>query len=487
MASKTTLNAKNLEALGAPALAELLMDISTGSAPAKRRLRLALAGEQGPKEAAVEIAKRLAAIARARTMVTWKRRKALAVDLQTQLAAILQQVAPGDRAMAVDLLWRFLGLANSVFDRCDDSSGTIIGIFHEACAQLGEVALDAALPSEGFTGQMLDALLDNGYGQYDELIPLLAPALGKTGLQHLKLRVTALSASPIAVPAKDEWEKVGYGSGGAVYAHDVMERNRISTVDLALRQIADAQGDADAFIARYPADTRRVPKVAAEIAIRLMAAGRAQEALDFLDRAEVDEARWVPVEWQDARIDALEALGKTDEAQAFRWHCFTRALSAPHLRGHLKRLPDFDDIEAEDRAMDYASAFPHALLSLSFFMNWPAHDHAAKLILSRHAELDGDHFEILTLAAETLAERYPLAAILVLRAMIDFALTKARPGRYAHIARHLVECAELDARVEDYGSIAPHASFAAWVSDNHSRKTSFWVEVARLEAGFTRR
>ncbi len=38
MASKSTLNAKNLETLGAARLAELLIEISTGSAVAKRRL-----------------------------------------------------------------------------------------------------------------------------------------------------------------------------------------------------------------------------------------------------------------------------------------------------------------------------------------------------------------------------------------------------------------------------------------------------------------
>ena len=37
MASKTTLNAKNLEALGAERLAQLLIEISTGNAVAKRR------------------------------------------------------------------------------------------------------------------------------------------------------------------------------------------------------------------------------------------------------------------------------------------------------------------------------------------------------------------------------------------------------------------------------------------------------------------
>lgn len=44
---KRTLNAKNLEGLGAERLAELLMDVSADNAAIKRRLRLELAGAEG--------------------------------------------------------------------------------------------------------------------------------------------------------------------------------------------------------------------------------------------------------------------------------------------------------------------------------------------------------------------------------------------------------------------------------------------------------
>ena len=56
MAKKTTLNAKNLEALGAERLAELLIEISTGSAAHKRRLRLELAGEHELNSVATSVA-----------------------------------------------------------------------------------------------------------------------------------------------------------------------------------------------------------------------------------------------------------------------------------------------------------------------------------------------------------------------------------------------------------------------------------------------
>ena len=47
MASTKTLNAKNLEMLGAERLAALLIEVSTGNSVAKRRLRLELAGAAG--------------------------------------------------------------------------------------------------------------------------------------------------------------------------------------------------------------------------------------------------------------------------------------------------------------------------------------------------------------------------------------------------------------------------------------------------------
>jgi hypothetical protein len=52
VAARTTLNAKNLKALGAERLAVLLIEISTGSAAAKRRLRMELAGAQSSTELA---------------------------------------------------------------------------------------------------------------------------------------------------------------------------------------------------------------------------------------------------------------------------------------------------------------------------------------------------------------------------------------------------------------------------------------------------
>jgi hypothetical protein len=103
---------------------------------------------------------------------------------------------------------------------------------------------------------------------------------------------------------------------------------------------------------------RKVPRVASEIARRLLEAGRVTEAWSAINAVNESRPGWIPFEWEEMRLNVMEALGNKDEAQVFRWHCFERALNSAHLRAYLKRLPDFDDLETEERAMSCALRFP---------------------------------------------------------------------------------------------------------------------------------
>lgn len=474
MASKTTLNATNLEALGAARLAELLIEISTGDAAIKRRLRLELAGAASPAEAAREIRKRLATIAKARSFIDWQKHSAFIADLEAQRRAILDKVAKGDPTEALDLMWRFMTLAGPVFERCDDSNGTVGDVFRAACEDLGGLATAARPDTAGLADRAFDALCENHYGEFDDLIAGLAPALGAAGLACLKARILEYSKAPLPTPRKKDAQVIGWGSGGAIYAHEIERRHRESAVRLALREIADAQGDVDGFIAQHGEKARSVPGVAAEIAERLLKAGRAEEAWEAINAVSENRHGFIPHEWQEMRLKVMEALGRDDEAQAFRWECFERGLDAGHLRAYLKRLPDFEDIDEEERALAIVRASRHLHEALAFLVNWPAHDLAADLVLRRAAELDGNLYYILGPAAEALEDKHPLAATLMLRAMIDFSLGAARSSRYRHAARHLQACARLSGAVADFGKFATHESYSAHLKSEHGRKSAFW-------------
>src|SRR5215831_8961665 len=322
VAAKSALNAKNLEALGLERLAALLIEISAGNAAAKRRLRMELAGAQSSAELARAVRKRLTIIARSRSFLDWQGARSLAGDLDIQRRAIVETVAKADSTEALDLLWRFMALAPAVLERCDDSSGTVIGVFHEACADIGDVALMAKADPKTLADQAFTALTVNDYGQFDQLIRVLAPSLGQAGLEHLKQRMIDLSNRPVTKPAEKDRVKIGWSSAGPIYADEMAERSRLSTVRRALTEIADAAGDVDAFIEQHEQETRKVPKIAAEIARRLLPAGRTLEAWQTIEAAEHRRRDsgwdWPDFEWEDARIDVFEALGRADDAQAAR-------------------------------------------------------------------------------------------------------------------------------------------------------------------------
>ena len=107
--------------------------------------------------------------------------------------------------------------------------------------------------------------------------------------------------------------------------------------------------------------------------------------------------------------------------------------------------------------------------------DWPAHGRAADLVLTRHDELDGNHYWLLlTPGAEALEQRHPLAATLMLRAMISYSLGAGKHKRYGHAARHLQTCEYLAKRIETFDDHPDHEAFVAELRLRHGRKSGFW-------------
>jgi len=475
MASKTKVNQDNLETLGARQLAELLMDLAGSNAAVKRRLRLELTVTAAPKSLVSEVGKRLGQIGRARTFVDRRSCRGIAADLETLRRTIVDKAAKSEPTEALELMWRFLDLAESVQARCDDSDGVVGDVFCMACRDLGPLARAAQPDPIALANRMFAAINENRYGQYDDLIEVLAPVVGEKGLDILKAQFIEFSRAPVEKPTGDKRRIVGWGMSGPMYEDELEARHRRTIVHRALQEIAEAQGDVDAFIAQYDEQAVRRPGIAADIARQLLRVGRATEALQAIEAAEHGRDGRVDFDWENARIATLEALGRGDEAQAARWSCFERAFSSEHLRAYLERLPDFEDVEAEERALTHVERSKNVLQALEFLVSWPALDRAARLITQRAGELDGDVYEVLSPAADALAAKYPLAATMALRAMIDFTLAKARSGRYRHAARHFMECASLASSITERGdAFETHGAYALRLKAEHGRKSGFW-------------
>ena len=175
--------------------------------------------------------------------------------------------------------------------------------------------------------------------------------------------------------------------------------------------------------------------------------------------------------------ECLAKQGKVEDLKVHLWDRFEQTLSLSSLRRYLELLPDFDDIEAEEKALGIAEAYPHPGAAIGFLVDWPAHDRAARLVISRAGDLDGNSYHTLTTASDAMEAEHPLAATLMRRAMIRDTLDGAKSKRYRHAARHLAEYQATDASIGDYGAIPSHPRFVEELRQKHGRKYGFWQLV----------
>ncbi|MEB3360640.1 MAG: hypothetical protein VKI42_00775 [Synechococcaceae cyanobacterium] len=518
MAARSSLNAKNLEALGAARLAALLLQLTEGNAAARRSLRLALAEGRGPEEMAQELRKRLASLERSNRWLEGRDRDAVFAELERQRQAIGGAIAEPAPALAFELLWRFLDLGTSLLDRCDDNDEEGLRLFLRVSADLGAVAQRANKRPEALADQVAEAWLGHHMGQYDRLITHLAPALGGEGLLRLRARMEAERLAAGEVDPETVWveedspdsqgedndEEDGvctqsdlvdlypfhdseYGDseadssviqlGKGIWmsrfepdcdddgadgdADDLDPEERQQRVRLAMLAIADGLGDARAYWAEYrdhhPGGLWR-PRIAARVARRLAAAGEPEPALAVLEAARLPRGPRTDGyrRWLDARLMVLEAMGRMVEAQQLRHAFALDRLSLPHLRDYLRRLPAFEDESACEQALDLVLRHANAPAALEFLQRWPDRRRLAQLILERPDQLHGGDEDLLTKVVGVLESSQPLAASVCLRLMVEFILETGQSNRYTRAVRYLERCRQLATSIENWAQIPAH-------------------------------
>lgn len=472
--SRTTLSEANLADLGAERLATILMDLAVDT-HVKRALKLELLAEAGPEGLAMEIAKRLAAIGKATSRIHWRKRAAFARDLDLHRAMIVR-LAAGDPKRAQGLLLDLLDLAEPVLDRISQTDGVIGEVFLQACEDLGPVAVAAKLAPEGLAERVSRLVNNDDGGIFESLIGSVAKALQASGLTILRQKLqAALAARPRAGNSPHDFKAIN--------------------LRRAILDLADLTGDVDAYINSFSAVEKRRPSVGAAMAQRLLAANRPVEALAALETAAPNpsarpglvetiavQGEWItPGDyWMDVYLDALQANGRQEEAQKARWADFGASLSVPRLRAFLKGLPDFDDVIAEDEAIALAMRFSNFHAALDFLVGWPNLAAANQLIIERHAEIKGGDHVLLDPVARRLEGGFPLAATLLLRAMIRNVLTYGIAGRYKAAAKHLLEVESLAPGIADFSEFQDHEAFMNEMRTAHGRKPGFRAELEAL-------
>jgi hypothetical protein len=386
-ASLKKVTPENLMALGAERLAELLVAAAEVRPELKRRLRMELAAEQGAEHLAPEIDKRLGSLDSSRGKVSWRQRPTFVRDLDGLRILIAERLAGLDRAAAFSRMWLFMDVARRVGPRVRDRDGELGAVFERAATDIGRLATEAD------TRAVADAVVRD-LVRWKDWLPLM------------------LAAAPPGLAA------------GVLRELSAREGASVGWMPI-LRQLADAAGDVDSFWATFTAPALRDPGMAAELARRLLERGRVVEAGRVLENAapaapkgglRVGKANppEIDFDWETQWIEYLDQSGRAADAQTARWTSFERTLSAERARAFARRLGDFEDVEAEDRAFALAAAHPDVEIGLRFLIDWPALPAAARMIAARADELRPSA-EVAEGWAARLRVRQPAAAEVVLR------------------------------------------------------------------------
>jgi hypothetical protein len=384
-ASLKRVTAENLVRLGPERLADILLEVAGTRVELKRRLRMELAAEQGAEHLLPEIDRRLQLLSTSRGAVSWRQRPAFVRDLDGVRGLIAGRLAELDRPAAQDRALAFLARAPSVARRVRDKEGAVDAVFARAAADA--VTLHDTDADPGPPARLAAAIAEQpaAWGRW---------SAAAFGAEHVALARRLLAA--LAGPSGPAW--------GALR-----------------RRLADVAEDPDAYRAAFGSEALSLPGVAADIGARFLRAGRLEEARMTLEAAgppaQASRGRGdvaPDFHWESVWIDYLDAAGQGEAAQAARWSAFERTLSVERARAFVRRLPDFEDVEAEQEVFEIAAAHPQADAALTLLMDWPVHREAAAFIHARGGDLRPDP-ELAEAWARKLRRRHPAAAEALLR------------------------------------------------------------------------
>ena len=400
MPRKAAITETSLKSLGLKRLAALVHEACDRDDVLEKKVRMMLAAKDGGDALDAELAKRIKGLATARTFYDWREAGDLVRTIDDIRANITDELAGKDPDAAVARLWQLIEAANTIMQRVDDSSGMVADSLQGVVADLGLVLKKSGVVDAAALAERVHAnFLDNGYCAKDGLVQAVAPPLrpeGRAALhKHFEDDLTRLTSA--SAPTSDRRDKSG-------------QEYLLGVVTRGLMDLADAEGDVHAFLRAAELSPYMGAHVD-EAAERLLKAKRPGEALTWLDRLAPDHHKWRDPGGDGMvglKLQALDALGRHDEAQALRWQMFQRYLWPVYLRAHVKRLPDFEDEPVVRKAVAHALAHPLLLDALTFLIDWPDLDAAAKLVTTRAAEIDGRHYAHLNHAIDLLEDKHPV-------------------------------------------------------------------------------
>ena len=438
--------------LGPETLADTLLDLGARSEDAATVVERMTSS---PKENQKRFKSKLAGLKRQRKFIDWRGATGFARRLEELLADLragVQQPQTG-----VELVAAFFECDKSVFERCDDSNGTVGDVFRFDARQLFIHYASQVDDKEWLCQLLLKLYAHDDYGVRGELLESASEFLPADSLRSL---------------AEIMWKRAEQENKTETNSWHFNQW--LYGVKTLARQLKDAPLFEKAALTSAP---NKPLAVCIDIAEVYLECGDAARALALLEDAPNENPHFEN-DRDSLLLAAYKKLGKDEMAAETAWRIFRRQRSAANMDvllevvGSEKRQWIIDqqvqEIHSAER-LDFASA--------RFLTEVGQTDAAETYILDRADQLNGDLYELLVPLAKRMEESQRLlGATAVYRALLESTLARALSRYYHHGVRYLKKLDDLAPEVSDWRNLAPHNVYKASLLEAHARKKSFWAK-----------
>lgn len=436
-----------LVALGADTLADALLELAGRVAAAGDLIDQLIAT---PKENIQRYKAKLARLKRRQRFISWRESSAYAHDLAMLIADLRSGVV--DPKAGVELLAAFYKADSAIFDRCDDSSGTVAGVFRFDAKQLFVSYASQCEDKEWLIDLVFDLDKKDGYGVRGTLVDSAVEYLPEPAIRKLIARF--LDAADRKV---DQYQK----------------RIWLFSVESLARQIKDAPLFEQTRLASWGTP----PSTAAcvDIARVYLDSGDANQALSWLEKIPAKEG-YQAHERDQLLLDIYGKFQDRGKEAAVALRIFRRHRS----QDSLETLLSYIGCEQRDTVVEgeVEAISREATLSVTnamFLLEIGRLDEAESYVLDRIDQLNGDHYSgLLPLAEAMEAAERRLCAAIIYRALLDSILRRAQTTTYSHGARYLHKLDSISSTIADWRNIVNHTVYMEDIRQKHGRKKSFW-------------
>lgn len=392
-----------------------------------------------------------AALRPGRPLTRWESPR-VAADVREIAASVGRLVVGGQPELALELLLETAWMTWERVDEADDRDGALAHAARDILFDWARRWSD--LPSRDrpqLARELFGWLMEDGGRALGGLVLEAREALGPIGLETLQGLLRPVLETRLATRSGSI-----FGEGDEAGADPVARRVRA-----ALREVAEARSDLDAFLEHCDTEGAHGPEIVAAAA-RLSHEGRLAEALKWVDRGRRRATGSARAELEDLRIALLARLDRRREAIEAAWEGFLAEPGEANFRRLLQVVDEHERHEWRRRAIDHAEA---GLDASAFVEVCLAADELERLA----HRLEGSPGFVLAAAPEVLARA-------ATRADEESPRTAAR--LHLHLAGRLL--ADGDAR--QYDRAREHL-LAARHAHERAGEREQWADVlARLEA-----